>query len=492
MAQGSKPGEGGQLPAHKVTELIARLRHAVPGTSLISPPPHHDIYSIEDLAQLIYDLKRVNPNATSRREARRRGGRRHGRGGRGQSLRRLCARLRLRRRHGRQPADQHQARRLARGSSVWPRRSRCWCATACAAACACAPTAACGAPATSSSPRCSAPRNTASAPPAWSPSAATWRASATSTPARPASPRSAPSSAPSSKARPSRSSPSSCTSPKRSASCWPASACARSTKPSAASTCCARRAPTTASISRPSWPTPTRAGTQPRRCIQARNDRPEDRSRSTRGCCATPRPRSAEGHASRPRVLIRNRDRTVGARVAGADRRRPYCSRSPPHVRASASYRSSKLRFVGSAGQSFGAFTTDGMSLTLEGEANDYLGKGMSGGEIVLMPADMARFAPHKNTIVGNTVLYGATGGRVFARGARGRALLRAQLGRHGRRRRRRRPRLRVHDRRHGAGARRDGPQLRRGHDQRRRVRARRNRRFPVAAQRRAGAGLAA
>src|SRR5207237_673575 len=62
MAQGSKPGEGGQLPAHKVTGLIARLRHAVPGTSLISPPPHHDIYSIEDLAQLIYDLKRVNPH----------------------------------------------------------------------------------------------------------------------------------------------------------------------------------------------------------------------------------------------------------------------------------------------------------------------------------------------------------------------------------------------------------------------------------------------
>src|SRR5262249_60142633 len=61
MAQGSKPGERGQLPAHKVTDLIARLRHAVPGTSLISPPPHHDIYSIEDLAQLIYDLKRVNP-----------------------------------------------------------------------------------------------------------------------------------------------------------------------------------------------------------------------------------------------------------------------------------------------------------------------------------------------------------------------------------------------------------------------------------------------
>jgi len=63
MAQGSKPGEGGQLPARKVTEYIARIRHATQGTPLISPPPHHDIYSIEDLAQLINDLRAVNPSA---------------------------------------------------------------------------------------------------------------------------------------------------------------------------------------------------------------------------------------------------------------------------------------------------------------------------------------------------------------------------------------------------------------------------------------------
>ncbi len=63
VAQGAKPGEGGQLPGFKVTPLIARLRHATPGVTLISPPPHHDIYSIEDLAQLIYDLKQVNPVA---------------------------------------------------------------------------------------------------------------------------------------------------------------------------------------------------------------------------------------------------------------------------------------------------------------------------------------------------------------------------------------------------------------------------------------------
>ena len=63
MAQGAKPGEGGQLPGHKVNALIARLRYARPGIGLISPPPHHDIYSIEDLAQLIFDLKQVNPDA---------------------------------------------------------------------------------------------------------------------------------------------------------------------------------------------------------------------------------------------------------------------------------------------------------------------------------------------------------------------------------------------------------------------------------------------
>ncbi|MCP4714489.1 MAG: glutamate synthase subunit alpha, partial [Deltaproteobacteria bacterium] len=63
MAQGAKPGEGGQLPGHKVNEIIAKVRYSTPGVMLISPPPHHDIYSIEDLAQLIFDLKNANPSA---------------------------------------------------------------------------------------------------------------------------------------------------------------------------------------------------------------------------------------------------------------------------------------------------------------------------------------------------------------------------------------------------------------------------------------------
>ena len=63
VAQGAKPGEGGQLAGHKVTAYIAGLRHTVEGVTLISPPPHHDIYSIEDLSQLIFDLKQINPEA---------------------------------------------------------------------------------------------------------------------------------------------------------------------------------------------------------------------------------------------------------------------------------------------------------------------------------------------------------------------------------------------------------------------------------------------
>jgi glutamate synthase (NADPH/NADH) large chain len=84
MAQGAKPGEGGQLPGHKVSEYIGFLRHSVPGVGLISPPPHHDIYSIEDLAQLIHDLKNSNPQGSDFGQAGVRDRRRHGRRRRGQ------------------------------------------------------------------------------------------------------------------------------------------------------------------------------------------------------------------------------------------------------------------------------------------------------------------------------------------------------------------------------------------------------------------------
>ena len=116
MAQGAKPGEGGELPGYKVWPWIAKTRHSTPGVGLISPPPHHDIYSIEDLKQLIHDLKNANPQRTRAREARRRDRRRHGRGRRVEGARRRRAHLRPRRRHRCGAAHVDQARGRAVGA----------------------------------------------------------------------------------------------------------------------------------------------------------------------------------------------------------------------------------------------------------------------------------------------------------------------------------------------------------------------------------------
>ena len=102
MAQGAKPGEGGQLPGHKVDKNIARVRHSTPGVGLISPPPHHDIYSIEDLAQLIHDLKNANPQARISVKLVSEVGVGTVAAGVVQGARRPCDHLRLRGRHRRQ------------------------------------------------------------------------------------------------------------------------------------------------------------------------------------------------------------------------------------------------------------------------------------------------------------------------------------------------------------------------------------------------------
>ncbi len=116
MAQGAKPGEGGQLPGHKVDKNIARVRHSTPGVGLISPPPHHDIYSIEDLAQLIHDLKNANSRGAHLGETGVRGRRRHGRRRRRQGAGGSCDHLRLRGRHRRLAADLADPCRLALGN----------------------------------------------------------------------------------------------------------------------------------------------------------------------------------------------------------------------------------------------------------------------------------------------------------------------------------------------------------------------------------------
>ena len=127
MAQGAKPGEGGQLPGTKVYPWIAKTRHTTPGVGLISPPPHHDIYSIEDLAELIHDLKNAQPARAHQREAGGGSRRRHGRRGRRQGARGRRADQRPRRRHRRVAADVASSTPACRGSWAWPRRIRRWC-----------------------------------------------------------------------------------------------------------------------------------------------------------------------------------------------------------------------------------------------------------------------------------------------------------------------------------------------------------------------------
>ena len=142
IAQGAKPGEGGQLPGHKVNAMIARLRYARPGIGLISPPPHHDIYSIEDLAQLIYDLKEVNPNALVSVKLVAHAGVGTIAAGVAKAGRRSDHDLRTRRRHRREPADVDPLRRHAVGTRPCRSAPDAGAAMACAIACACRPMAA--------------------------------------------------------------------------------------------------------------------------------------------------------------------------------------------------------------------------------------------------------------------------------------------------------------------------------------------------------------
>ena len=142
MAQGAKPGEGGQLPGHKVDKIIAKVRHSTPGVALISPPPHHDIYSIEDLAQLIFDLKNVNPDRRRLGEAGLRNRRRYRRRRRVEGARRPRHHRRLSRAAPAPPPSPRSSTPAAHGKSGLPRRTRRSSSTACAAASPCRSTAA--------------------------------------------------------------------------------------------------------------------------------------------------------------------------------------------------------------------------------------------------------------------------------------------------------------------------------------------------------------
>jgi glutamate synthase domain-containing protein 3 len=155
---------------------------------------------------------------------------------------------------------------------------------------------------------------------------------------------------------------------------------------------------------------PDPSGTRPRRSIQPRNDRPDEPFndillRDANGVL--------EGRVPiRLSYQIRNIDRTVGATLAGEIALR-YGDKGLPDG-------SVEVHFKGSAGQSFGAFLTPGIRFVLVGEANDYVGKGLGGGELIIVPPPEVRYRSHENAIMGNTCLYGATSGFLFAAGRAG------------------------------------------------------------------------
>jgi len=414
VVQGAKPGEGGQLPGHKVTELIARLRHSVPGIPLISPPPHHDIYSIEDLAQLILDLKTVNPRA------------------------RVGVKLVAETGVGTVAAGVAKAYAdyvLIAGHSGGT-----------------------GASPLSSIKHAGSP---------WEIGLAEAQAALVANGLRHRIEVRVDGGF-----RTGRDVVIAAllggetfgfgTAPLVAIGCAMARQCHLNTCPTGIATQrpelrakfkgtpeqvvtyfsfvaqqvrellaelglrsldeAVGRADLLERVERPELPraqmldlsallTPVRPppGTAVRRTVH-RNDRPgviylDDEILEE---C---RAHIEQGLPFSGFYDIRNHHLAVGARVAGAIADKHGDAGLPAgHVH---------LRFRGSAGQSFGAFAVRGQHLDLEGEANDYVGKGLSGGEISIRPFRQAGYAAatQENTILGNTCLYGATGGRLFAAG---------------------------------------------------------------------------
>ena len=417
IAQGSKPGEGGQLPGHKVTALIARLRHSVAGVPLISPPPHHDIYSIEDLAQLIHDLKQVNPRARVGVKLVAEAG--VGRvaagvakayadyvlvsghnGGTGASplssikhagspwelgLAETQALLIENGMRHRIEVRVDGGLRTGRdiviaallGAETYGFGTAALVAIGCDMARQCHLN--------------SCPTGIATHRPE-------LRAKFGGTPEQVVA-----------------------------YFTWIADDVRRIL----AELGCRSvdeiigRAERLERVDRPEVPRaqmldlsllladPLADHDAPRRRTVNRNDRPGVESLDEE-ILRTLGPRLDHGRPFAGVYDIGNHHLTVGARIAGRLALREGNVGLPPG--------SIRLRFQGSAGQSFGAFTVPGMRLELEGEANDYVGKGLSGGELVIRPfrEAAATEATAPQVILGNTALYGATAGKLFAAGRAG------------------------------------------------------------------------
>jgi len=415
MAQGSKPGEGGQLPGHKVTAEIAALRHSTPGGTLISPPPHHDIYSIEDLAQLIYDLRQVNPAARIAVKlvseagigAIAAGVSKAGAdvihvsghdGGTGASplgsiknagtpwelglaetqqaltMNNLRTRVRLRVDGGLKTARDVLIAAML-GADEFGFATTALVALGCVMA-----------------RRCHL--NTCPV------------GIATQNPVL-----------------------------RRKFSGTPENVInfftglaenVRKLLAQLGFTCLAEVVGRCDLLVQQTQSHPAKTDSLDLSAILStthlanggsissghqQSFRTEDESlgKMLERVCADA---IGSGLPLRAAFEIRNTDRAVGARLAGAiTRERGDAGLSP---------RSIDLTFTGSAGQSFGAFNAEGMRLKLIGEANDYVCKSMRGGEIIIRPPAGARYDWSKSPILGNTALYGATGGTLFAAGRAG------------------------------------------------------------------------
>ena len=412
IAQGSKPGEGGQLPGHKVTAYIADIRHTLPGTPLISPPPHHDIYSIEDLAQLIYDLKMVNPRAKvcvklvaeegigtiaagvvkGYADVIQISG---DSGGTGASpissiknaglpwelglaetqqvlvQNNLRSRVRLRSDGGFQTGRDVVVAALL-GAEEYGFGTSALVAIGCVMARQC---------------------HLNTCPVGVATQREDLREKFTGTPEdvvrffghvaeevreilAEIGLRSLD------------------------------EAIGRMDLLEPAKEIADERARMLDLAPLLWFPDDGR----PVQSTQERNDRVEE---ILDDAIMKDIADALDGKGPVQRSYeIRNVNRTVGARIAGEIAHR-YRKEGLPEGTI-------ELRFTGSAGQSFGAFCHTGLRLLLTGEANDYVCKGMGGGEVAVRPPDSAPFIGHENVIMGNTVLYGATGGSLFAAGRAG------------------------------------------------------------------------
>jgi len=413
MAQGSKPGEGGQLPGHKVSDEIARVRHTIPGISLISPPPHHDIYSIEDLAQLIYDLKMINPTCRVTVKLVAEAGvgtiaagvaKGHADnvlisghdGGTGasplssiksaglpwelglaetqQTLRANGLRDRIIvRADGGMKTGRDLLIAAVFGAEEYGFGTSAIIATGCVMTRQCHLN--------------TCPVGVATQDPK-------LRARFTGTPEMVVNYMRF-------VAQELRQLMASLGARKLEALIGRTDLLAVRVRDDLS--------PKAKTVSLEYFL--TSAGEGPRYHTRPRNDWEGDVPLDEQ-LIADARPALEMKEKIAFTYPIRNSHRTVGARLAGEIAKR-YGDAGLPIGTIDVTFR-------GVAGQSFGAFAIAGLRLTLIGEANDYVGKGMGGGELIIRPPDGSPFAWHKNVIIGNTCLYGATGGVLYAAGRAG------------------------------------------------------------------------